>query len=77
MKIVTVSLNDISKIQKFNNVVTKFESDIDLVKGRYVVSAKSIMGIYSLDLSESINVIIHSENEEEVERFIEVMKEFE
>lgn len=72
---VKVLLNDFSKIKKFNNEICKFESDIDLVKGRYVVDAKSTMGIFTLDLSVPIDVVLHSE--EESEKFIEVMKEFE
>lgn len=72
---VKVLLNDFSKIKKFNNEICKFESDIDLVKGRYVVDAKSTMGIFTLDLSVPIDVVLHGE--EEIERFIEVMKEFE
>lgn len=74
---VTVMLNDFNKVKKFNNEVVKFESDIDLVKGRYVIDAKSIMGIFTLDLSTSIDVDIHSESKEEIKRFNEVMKEFE
>lgn len=71
---VKVLLNDFSKIKKFNNEICKFESDIDLVKGRYVVDAKSTMGIFTLDLSVPIDVVLHGE--EESEKFIEVMKEF-
>ena len=72
---VKVLLNDFTKIKKFNNEICKFESDIDLVKGRYVVDAKSTMGIFTLDLSVPIDVVLHGE--EESEKFIEVMKEFE
>lgn len=72
---VKVLLNDFSKIKKFNNEICKFESDIDLVKGRYVVDAKSTMGIFTLDLSVPIDVVLRGE--EESEKFIEVMKEFE
>ena len=77
MKTTTVKilLNDFSKIKKFNNEICKFESDVDLVKGRYVVDAKSTMGIFTLDLSVPIDVVLHGE--EESEKFIEVMKEFE
>ena len=76
MKKVTVLLNDFSKIKKFNNEVVKFESDIDLIKGRYVIDAKSTMGIFNLDLSVPVDVVIHSNDEEEIKRFNEVMEEF-
>ena len=41
--------------------ITKFDNDFDLVSGRYVIDAKSIMGIFSLDLSKPIELNIHSE----------------
>lgn len=71
-----ISLNEFSKIQKFNNIITNFESDIDLVRGRYVIDAKSLIGIYTLDLSKPINVVIHSDDEEEIIRFNNIMEEF-
>lgn len=73
---VTVVLNDYTKIKKFCNEVSTFESDIDLVKGRYVVDAKSLMGVFTIDLSLPVDVVIYSEDEEEIERFNEVMEEF-
>ena len=76
-KKVTVLLNDITKAKEFNNEASTYdECDIDLVRGRYVIDAKSIMGIFSLDLSKPVDVVIHSDNEEEINRFIEAMKKF-
>lgn len=62
MKTVYISLNSIDKVKAFVNEITKFENDFDLVSGRYVIDAKSIMGIFSLDLSKPIELNIHSEN---------------
>ena len=73
---ITVTLNDFSKIKKFSSDVVKFESDIDLVKGRYIIDAKSTIGIFTLDLSSPVDVIIHSDNEDEIKRFNEVMEAF-
>lgn len=73
---ITVLLNDFNKIKRFGSEVIKFESDIDLVKGRYVIDAKSTIGIFTLDLSVPVDVVIHSENEEEINRFNESMGEF-
>ena len=73
---ITVTLNDFSKIKKFSNEVVKFESDIDLIKGRYVIDAKSTIGIFTLDLSVPVDVAIHSDNEEEIRKFNEIMEEF-
>ena len=60
MKTVKISLNSIDKVKSFVNDITKFDYDFDLVSGRYVIDAKSIMGIFSLDLSKSIDLNIHA-----------------
>ena len=51
------------KVKSFVNDLAKFDVDFDLVSGRYVIDAKSIMGIFSLDLSKPIDLNIHSENQ--------------
>ena len=61
MKTVQISLNSIDKVKSFVNAITQFEFDFDLVSGRYVIDAKSIMGIFSLDLSKPIELVIHAE----------------
>ena len=50
MKTVSISLNSIDKVKSFVNDLTKFDDDFDLVSGRYVIDAKSIMGIFSPDV---------------------------
>lgn len=62
MKTVSISLNSIDKVKSFVNEITKFDNDFDLVSGRYVIDAKSIMGIFSLDLSKPINLNIHADD---------------
>ena len=62
MKTVKISLNSIDKVKAFVNEVTKYDAEFDLVSGSYVIDAKSIMGIFSLDLSKPIDLNIHSEN---------------
>lgn len=61
MKTVKISLNSIDKVKSFVNEITKFDVDFDLVSGRYVIDAKSIMGIFSLDLSKPIDLNIHAD----------------
>ena len=63
MKTVQISLNSIDKVKSFVNDITKFDYDFDLVSGRYVIDAKSIMGIFSLDLSKPIELNIHAEDD--------------
>ena len=62
MKTMEIILNSIDAVKNFVNIVTVYDFDVDLVSGRYVVDAKSIMGIFSLDLSKPIKVEIHSDN---------------
>ena len=66
MKTVKISLNSIDAVKSFVNTVSKYDSDFDLVSGRYVIDAKSIMGIFSLDLSKPIELNIHSEEDVDV-----------
>ena len=74
MKTVRISLNSIDKVKAFVNDVTKFDADFDLVSGRYVIDAKSIMGIFSLDLSKPIDLNIHSEDD--TEKVLEALKPY-
>ena len=62
MKTVKISLNSIDKVKAFVNDVTKFNTDFDLVSGRYVIEAKAIMGIFSRDLSKAIDLNIHDDD---------------
>ena len=72
----TILLNEMSKANKFANEVSKFESDIDIISGRYVCDAKSLLAIFSYDLSKPVDVEIHSRSKEEIKKFNEVMEEF-
>ena len=74
MKTVNISLNSIDKVKSFVNDITKFEYDFDLVSGRYVIDAKSIMGIFSLDLSKPIDLNIHTEGG--AEDVLDVLKQY-
>ena len=74
MKTVQISLNSIDKVKSFVNDITKFDYDFDLVSGRYVIDAKSIMGIFSLDLSKPIELAIHSEAN--LDEIMEVIKPY-
>ncbi|MEE3467043.1 MAG: HPr family phosphocarrier protein [Eubacterium sp.] len=75
MKTVNVSLNSIDKVKDFVNEVAKYNAEFDLVSGRYVIDAKSIMGIFSLDLSKPIELNIHSEDGN-LDEIVEKLKPF-
>ena len=73
-----VVLSSINDVRQFVNIACRQPCDIDVVSGRYIVDAKSIMGIFSLDLAKPIRVEIHGTEEDglgfykEVERFVRV-----
>jgi phosphotransferase system HPr-like phosphotransfer protein len=73
MKTFNIKLNSINHVKTFVNTVNKYDFDVDLTSGRYVVDAKSIMGIFSLDLSKAIKVEVYSDD---VDDFMKEMQEF-
>lgn len=76
MKTIKISLNSIDKVKTFVNEINKFDFDFDLVSGRYVIDAKSIMGIFSLDLSKTIDLNIHAEGSK-LEEVLKILKVYE
>lgn len=74
MKTCKIRLSSIQDVRDFVEIVTRYDMEIDLSSGRYVVDAKSIMGIFSLDLMNTITLTAHSDNTdklfEELKRFI-------
>ena len=75
MTSVKILLNSIERVKKFVNIVTEFDADMELVHGRYVIDAKSIMGIFSLDLSQTVELQIHTDGED-AEHILEQLKEY-
>ncbi len=73
MKTTTILLNSIDDVKNFVNLVSKYDFEVDLTSERYVVDAKSIMGIFSLDLSKPIDVKIYDDNCEE---FLAALEKF-
>ena len=61
MKTVTISLSSIDRVKALVNEVSHYDCDFDLVSGRYVIDAKSMMGVFSLDLSKPIELRIYSD----------------
>ena len=74
MKTVQISLNSIDKVKSFVNAITQFEFDFDLVSGRYVIDAKSIIGIFSVDLSKPIELVIHAEDH--LDEIMDILKPY-
>ena len=59
----TISLDSIAQVNAFANMIAHFKSEIDLSSGRYIVNAKSIMGIFSLDLTRPLTLTVHEDDE--------------
>lgn len=64
MKVVLVKIGTVENVRRFIDASTKQAFDIDLESGRYLIDGKSIMGLFSLDLSKAVTVICHSDDAE-------------
>lgn len=76
METVKINLNQTEKIKKFIQVARSFESDIDVFTQTSHIDGKSIMGLFTIDLSNNTYAKIISNNPEECNAFVEKMKEF-
>ena len=56
-----IVLGNVANVQEFNRICGHMDFDLDLAQGKYLVDAKSIMGIFSLDLSKPIDLNIHAD----------------
>jgi phosphocarrier protein HPr len=66
-----VKISSTEDIQKFISIVNSIECDIDLVKGSVIVDAKSLMGIFIIDVSQPTKIVIHSDDESLLDKFNE------
>lgn len=71
-----ISFCTIDKVKDFCRITTSIESDLDIIVGRYIIDAKSIMGIFSIDLSRKLTLKIKSDNIDECKKIKEKLKEF-
>lgn len=76
MNNVMIRLSSIQDVRTFVDIVTKYNIDIDLASGRYIVDAKSIMGIFSLDLLNPIKLSAQTDNENEIKALMDDLKAF-
>ena len=75
-----LSLNSFDKVKDFVNAITPFDVDVNLISGRYVVNAKSVMGIFSLDLSKPVEAVTDETSvtsDGELRQIKSIMKKFE
>ena len=76
MKTVKIRLSSIEAVRDFVEIVRKYDSEVDLSSGRYVVDAKSIMGIFSLDLSKPIAVAANTDDAAKANAFFDQIKKY-
>lgn len=72
-----VLLNSIEKVKRFVNITSDFETDVFLKAGRYVIDAKSILGIFSVDLTKPMELTFDTENKCDNETIAGYMKQVE
>lgn len=76
MKTVNIKINDVSKVKNFVNINSKFDCDLDLIAGKYVIDAKSIMGVFSIDLSKVLQLNIQSDDEDTINEYLEAIDKY-
>jgi len=76
MRTVKINIDNIDKVKEFCENADKYIDSLDLVSGRYIVDAKSIMGIFSIDISKTIELTIHGDDENAIARFLESIDKF-
>lgn len=67
-------VNTIEKVKSFIDCNSRFDGNVDVVSSRYIINGKSIMGMFSLDLTDEIEVVIESDSEQDIESLIENYK---
>lgn len=76
MDIFNISINTIDKVKRFVNLTNRCEADVDIISGRLLVDAKSIMGIFSMDLTRPMTLRVHESNIEKLEEYKKLFEEF-
>jgi phosphocarrier protein HPr len=68
---VKILIDSVDKVKRFSSIVSKGDVDCELIEGVHIIDAKSIMGIFSIDLKKPIQLNIHSDNEEILKKLAE------
>lgn len=70
-----IFLGTIDRVKSFVTLASKFEGNIDIISGRYTIDGKSIMGLFSLDLSKEVTIVLHGDSKDAETGFIDILKE--
>jgi len=76
MKTVKVKLDTIDKVKQFVAITSKYPYSLDIASGRYIADAKSIMGIFSFDLTRALELYVHGGEDKDIDEFIESVNQF-
>lgn len=76
IEVLDVLLNTVDRVKRFTDIANQFDCDVDVLQGKYIISGKSVMGVFSLNLTETVTVKIESDDENEINRFLKMMEEF-
>lgn len=76
MNEMNIQIETIEKVKKFEAIAIEMDSDVDLVSGRYVIDAKSILGVLSMDLSKPLKLVVHAP-EDKTKQILDAFREFE
>lgn len=71
----TINLRNIDGVKLFSRLMDKVGCEVDICSGRYVIDAKSIMGLYTLSLNKDVTLVIHNRTPEEVDKIHQMMKD--
>lgn len=71
IKELDLNIGTITKVKDFANCNWNFDGTVDVVSGRYIIDGKSIMGIFSLDLTHSVHIKLTADSESEIEKLLE------
>lgn len=74
MKKCIIKLNSIDDVKEFCGLTNSCKFDVDVLSGRYAVDAKSIMGIFSLDLTKEVELVVHADDDESEDLFDGIKK---
>lgn len=76
MNMIKIQFRGLDSVKNFVNILTRFENEFDIVDQRYVIDAKSIMGLFSLDLTHPLDLKIYSDDEAVIKNVIDSLDEF-
>lgn len=76
MRRVNIKLYGVEEVKRFVNIISGYDFDFDLTSGRYIIDAKSMIGIFSLDMKNELTLVIHCDDENTVAEVLQKLDDF-